>query len=493
MRGQAEIQKTITKSAKVLIVRQSTIYLFSLISSVILARLLTPKVFGLYAIIGFFLQFLTLISDGGIGAGLIQRAGDPDKDTYSVAFTIIQALYLAACVIAVPGALLFTRIYESMSLNVWMIYTFILEFYLSSFRVVPAAKLERTLRYTRLAIVETLEYFSFQVVAVILAFLGEGVWSFIFGALVSRVVGLVVLYALAPFVPRLRFDLKVARPLMQFGIPLQLADMVGFIQSSLSPSFIAFKLGTAAVGFSNFARKVGSYPSYPLNVVNRMMFPLLSRLQDNEEDFSRTLNEMIRIYNIVLFGTTSILLGVVPETVRIVFGDKWMSSTRLIYSVLLGTLLLGYLSPISAAIQAKGRGKTFLLTNGLNALVSWAIAVPSVFLFGFNGLIALNISEIVTFPILLVIVRKQLKVRIWSNLWRPTCVLSATYACQRLLVQFVHPARLPGLAFCLLVGGGLYALFTLTLDRKSKEWVWVNVSILLRHLSRLRHSERPQT
>lgn len=493
MKEQADMRKTMSKSAKVLFARQSTIQLFSLFSSVILARMLTPEAFGLYAIIGFFLQFLTLISDGGIGSSLIQRDRDPDGDTYAVAFTMIQVFFLGACVIAVPAAWLFAHLYRSMSLSIWMLYTFVLEFYLTSFRVVPAAKLERTLRYARLAVVETLEYFSFQAVAVILALMGNGVWSFIFGALVSRVVGLVLLYTLSPSRPSLRFDWNVARPMIRFGVALQLADIMNFVQNSLSPSFVAFRLGTGPVGFLNFARKVGNYPTYPLNVVNRMMFPLLSRIQGDEAQFQSTLNEIIRIYNIILFGTTAVLVAVVPETVHIVFGDKWMKSTELIYSVLLGMLLSGYWSPVTAAIQAKGRGKIFLVTNSLRIVINWGVAVPSVLLFGYKGLIAMNMTGLITFPIALAIVKKHVTIRVWSNLWRPTCALVVTYLLQRFLfVQYIRPVGILSLAACLLFGGVLYSVFILILDRKTRRWIQLNVPIIIRRSRWLSNSEHQE-
>ncbi|WDL95261.1 oligosaccharide flippase family protein [Alicyclobacillus sp. ALC3] len=467
---QTETRKTMSRSALTLVARQTTIQAFSLFASVILARILTPRDFGLYAIIGFFLQFLTLVSDGGIGAGLIQQGRKPRKDTYAIAFTLIQLLYFGACVLAVPGALLFAHLYRSMSLNIWMIYTFILEFYLSSFRVIPAAKLERSLKYTKLAVVETCEYFSFQVVTVVLAFLGHGVWSFVFGALVSRVVGLVLLYTLSPYMPRLRFERDTARRLMRFGAAMQLANVLSFAQNSISPSFVAFKLGTAAVGFSNFSYKVGSYPTYPLNAVRRMMFPLLSRIQDNEKLFRRTLNDIIRVSNIVLFGTTAVLLGVVPDVVKVVFGSKWMPSVELIYGVLFGTLLLGYTSPIYAAIQAKGRGRVFLMTSGLSAFVSWIVAIPAVILFGYNGLMAMYLSTLLTFPVLLVMARKYVKVRIWAHFWRPACALAATYVTQRLVVDGLHPHTLASVLVCVLFGVLPYSIVIFTLDKKVRRW-----------------------
>lgn len=459
-----------SKGALTLVARQTTIQLFSLFASVILARILTPRDFGLYAIIGFFLQFLTLISDGGIGAGLIQQGRKPRKETYAVAFTMVQMLYFGACLLAVPGAVLFAHFYRSMSLNIWMIYTFILEFYLSSFRVIPAAKLERSLKYTRLAVVETLEYFSFQVVTVVLALLGHGVWSFVFGALVSRVVGLILLYILSPYLPQLKFERETARTLMRFGVAMQLANILSFVQNSISPSFVALKLGTAAVGFSNFAYKVGSYPTYPLNAVRRMMFPLLSRLQDDEKLFQRTLNDIIKVSNIVLFGTTSVLLGVVPEVVKVVFGSKWISSVELIYGVLFGTLLLGYTSPIYAAIQAKGRGRVFLITSGLSACISWIVAIPAVILFGYNGLMALYLSALLTFPVLLVMARKYVKVRIWAHFWRPASALAATYATQRIVVDGLHPHTLVSVIICLLFGVLPYTIVIFTLDKKVRRW-----------------------
>lgn len=439
----ATIGKVASRSAITLFVRQSVIQLISLVASVFLARLLSPGDYGVFALVGFFMQFLTLLSDGGIAGSIIQQRDEPSMRALRTVFTMAQGLYLATSLMALPGALLFVHIYHRMPISVSMIYVSVLAFYLSSFRIVPAVRLERELKYTKLAIVETIEYTAYQITAVVMALWGMGVWSFIIGGLASRVCGLIVLYSLSPFVPKIQFDRQIAKQMLGFGMSLQLVDIIQFMQNALTPTFVAMRLGAVAVGYVNFANKVSSYPTYPLNVINRMMFPLLARIQNNDHEFDRTLHRIIVVYAIALFGMISILGASLSDTIRIIFSSKWIDTVILIDSALVGSVTLAFTSPIMAAMVAKGFSKVYLRYAVCNVCLAWAIGIPAVYAFGLKGIALLNLAPVLSGPLLLLLMRKCFRVRVWHAIWKPLISMATTTCAVHFLIVRISIHGLP--------------------------------------------------
>ena len=76
-RGENEIVRRAVRGSVALGIRQSGVLGLNLMGSVILARLLTPGEFGVYAVVLFARSFLAAFADGGLGAGLIRQPDEP--------------------------------------------------------------------------------------------------------------------------------------------------------------------------------------------------------------------------------------------------------------------------------------------------------------------------------------------------------------------------------------------------------------------------------
>lgn len=455
-------RKTIARSTSVLLARQTVIQLVSLGGSIILARQLTPVDFGIYAFVGFFMQFLTMISDAGLGAGLIQNREELEPSVYNALFVILQFIYLSASLLGFLVSGLLDALDRSFSPYAPFIWVSIAAFYLTSFRVIPAAKLERNLNFTKLSIVEAAENMIYQVAAVYLAFNGWGAWSFIVGGFVSRVAGTIGIYVMSPFWPGLRLDWQKARLLLRFGISLQAVGILSFLRDSLVPTLISSTLGLYTLGIVNFSNKISSYPSYPLNIINRMMFPLLSKVQDDEERFVRLLERIVRSYTLILYGFTAVLFSLVPEVINIIFSNKWISSVDVIYSLLVSGLTSSLILPIMAGLQARRLTRLYLTFNFVYFIGYWVLGIPLIITLKIYGLEILNVSTILLIPFMAFVNRKYLPLPYWQIIWRALVCLVATVVLTRTML-WIHPIyQVLGLLITSLMGSvvffGLYAL-----------------------------------
>jgi len=139
-----------------------------------LARLLTPEVFGLYAILIFVITLGVRFSELGLGAALIQRR-DLDLATgLSAAFTATFALALvlgAAIMAAAPLVARWPGVSSEVTAPVrWLALLVVF----SSLRMPAMVLLERRLGYLPLTIAETADTVAFYVVAIAAAVAGAG-------------------------------------------------------------------------------------------------------------------------------------------------------------------------------------------------------------------------------------------------------------------------------------------------------------------------------
>ena len=176
-----------------LIVRQLIMQGFNIGGGVLLARMLTPEAFGLYAIVTFFLAFLVAFGDAGLAASLIRSRDEPTEKDYNVIFTM-QLLF-----VGIAGGIFWVLspwIAQAYTLEVadaWVFRLMALSLIVTSFVVIPQVRLERELRFDRIAVVEITQAIVFNVIAVGMAWYGYGPISFGIAMLCRAITGAVLL------------------------------------------------------------------------------------------------------------------------------------------------------------------------------------------------------------------------------------------------------------------------------------------------------------
>lgn len=470
---------TLSKGGLWLLARQVVVQAISFICTIILTRVLDVADFGIYAIVGFFVGFLSLIGSGGIASGLIQMDSDPSRRQLGSAFTLLQLLYGGSALLGIPISFLLVRVYASLGSYLTMVWVSLLTYYLGSFRTLPAIRLERSLGYGKLAILETIETSSFQISSVIFALLGYGVWSFVLAALISRVLGLGIVYFLSPTSLVLSFDFRGVGRLVRFGLSLQLNAVMSFLRDALVPTFIGLSLGPVAVGLVNFSTRVGSYPMLPLGVVNRMAFPVLSRLQKDDSKFSDFVSGLVKLYIGVLAFGVSAMITLLHPTIDIVYSAKWNPAMILVAAQLFVNIAGAFAWPLMSALQARGTVRDWLYFEIVQFVMTWIFGVPLVHFFGLKGWALTTILTQAPVAILIARARAHLKTRYWAAI-RPALVASAVSIGFILLLETVIRrygwSQLVASYLCGLAG---YILAYLAVDRDVRTLASTKIANLL--------------
>jgi O-antigen/teichoic acid export membrane protein len=210
-------------------------------------------------------------------------------------------------------------------------------------------------------------------------------------------------------------------------------------------------------------------------VASSMVFPALSRLQNNIVALRVTLLKSIRQLGLVMFPAAALLAAVAPVVIVPLLGSKWSQYRDSFLVLSLLAIYAGNRTMLSIFFEGyKSIGKPWLVW-AYNS-VKLAVMVPAMIVganIGILGLAAVYIPiQILEFPAALILADRILKVpprEVWQAASVPivaTLIMSAAaIAVEVLLLRLVHAPDLITLAACVLVGGIVYLGSVMAMDK----------------------------
>jgi O-antigen/teichoic acid export membrane protein len=219
-------------------------------------------------------------------------------------------------------------------------------------------RLQRALRFERLALGEVAGVATEAAVTSAAALAGEGVLSFVWGILAGAVVRASVLTAAATRAawPRLVFRLPHVRAVTGFGAYQVGERLLNLLNSRLDALLIGAMLGTGPLGIYAFAFGLAMQPvGRIVPIVARVALPVFARVQD---DAGRMRAGYLVLQEMLAAMLAPMLLGlaaVAPRLVPAVFGPRWEAAVPIVQLLAAVGLLRSLTSPAGPLLIARGR------------------------------------------------------------------------------------------------------------------------------------------
>lgn len=382
----AETNSRAQRGIRLLMGRQVVLQVLTFAGGIVLARVLTPAEFGLYAIATFLVGTMALFGDFGLAPSFIQRREELSDGDLRVGFTLqLLSTTLVVAVVLLVAPQLASLYPKAPSETVWLVRTLALFLYLTSWRSMSALQLERELRYDRLARIEVAESLVYQAVAVGLALNGFGVWSFVWAALMRGLLGTVMVFLAAPWKVRFGFDRAVARRILLFGVPFQLQNVVNQASSWVTPLFVGSYIGPQAVGYLTWASSNGRKPLMLVDSVMRVAFPHFSRLQHDDSEAERIIGRYLTYLLAITGFWFALLLTDGRDVVALVYTNKWKAAVPalIMYAATLFLEVPAWISGV--ALNARGEVRFTTRVMVVRSVAQILFSIPLVFWLGFNG------------------------------------------------------------------------------------------------------------
>lgn len=371
---------------KLLLGRQVAVQILTFAGGVVLARILGPAQFGLYIISLFLVSTCALLSDFGLSSSFLQRKNELTDRDLQVGFTLQQVLTSCVVVVLLIAAPWLVHLYpKAPAETVWLVRVLAFNLYLTSWRTMSALQLERHLQYHQLARVEVVESLSYQTIAVGMALLGGGVWSYILATLVQGVLGTLLVYRAAPWRIQFAFDRTMAKEILRYGVPFQLQTIVNSVGGWVTPLLVGSLIGPIGVGYVTWASSNGRKPLILTDIIMRVAFPHFSRIQDDRVEVERILTRYLGALLVIAGLWFSVLSLAGPLLIKLIYTQKWLPAAPAM--IIYAAALLFDMSGWVVGLALNGLGQVSFTTRVVlcRTIGAVALSVPLVFLKGFIG------------------------------------------------------------------------------------------------------------
>lgn len=292
---------------------------------VVLARLLSPEVFGLMAVCLMATRLIEIFTETGFGAALIhrQKGFEEARDT---AFTMMILRGVGLAVLSVLVAPWVARFYEQPVLAP-LIAVIGLSFVFVGCQNINIVALQKELDFRRLTYMELTGSVLGFAVSVGLAYWLRSVWALVFAQVASSAITSVLSFLMVPARVRLRLDFAIARELYRYGRYITGLAIVVFFTRELDNAVIGKILGMQHLGYYVVAYSLANIPStYLSKVIARVMFPLFSQLQSDPDRLRAEYARGIRLVTVVVVPVSVTMAVLAPEIIRALYGVRWASA-----------------------------------------------------------------------------------------------------------------------------------------------------------------------
>ncbi|MEJ3405280.1 lipopolysaccharide biosynthesis protein [Rathayibacter sp. YIM 133350] len=376
-----------------------------LVVGIVLARVLTPEQFGLYAIALTVQTILMTLADLGLSADLI-RSDDPRKRAPTVATlgaTVGFALTLT--MIALSGQVAATLGAPAAAPAIAVLSGTLL---LAGIGVVPYAMLQRRFEQRKLFVVAAVDLVLSTVVTLCLIAAGWGVLSLAIGRVVAQGTAVVLQFVLAREVPRFGVDRSLLRPILAFGLPVAAANFLSWALLNVDNVVIARLVGPAALGLYVLAFNISSWPMTAIaQVVRSVALPYFSRAS-GAEAYAGLRRATVLTWAASLPAGT--LLAVLSTPVIVVlYGEKWAGSAVILASLGIVGSFRAVFDNFASYLLARGSSRSVLIVQVIwfvSILVGMIVGTAALGIIG-AALVHVVVSVLVVLPAYLVTLRRH--------------------------------------------------------------------------------------
>ena len=459
----------------------------SFIAMLILARVLVPAHFGLVSLALLAIESLQFFQELGFSSALIYRQSDVE-DAADSAFYILIASNLLLYLLAMLAAPVIASFFRTPDVTP-VLRVLALTMVINSFGRVPVTLLSKELDFKRKIIPDIVAGIGGNVLAVVLALRGQGVWSLVWGQMLDACLRNTIVWFVCPWRPRLRLNLRVGRELFSYGKHIVGSQLLIFGITNIDDAFVGRMLGPGPLGHYGLAYKVSNLPATNITrLVTRVTFPAFSQLQNEPSRLRSAYFRVVHYVSLLAFPVAVATFIFAPEFVHTVIGDKWAPAIVSIQLLGIYGLLRSVAVNMGPMFQAGGKPQ-WLFYIALWRLITMAVLLyPAIRWQGIVGVSALSaVVSIVDFIISAALVNRiiQAKMIDHARLLLPIFILSVAagltgrVAEGGLLMAGLRPL------FAMLCGGGVmvvvYAVLTWWRDGELRQQATIAWRMILTH------------
>jgi len=403
------------------------------LTGIVLARILSPKEFGLIGLITIFITISQVFIDSGLSSALIRKNDCTEKD-FSTTFHFNMMISFIAFLLLFIFSKKISLYFEEPELH-QMLKVLSFGLVINALAAIHKVHLIKKIDFKKQSKISVIASIISGVIAIVMALKGYGVWSLVCLMLVRYIASTILFWYYVDWRPSWIFSKVSFKELFGFGRNLLLSQLLDMVYRNAFLFIIGKFYSTIQLGYYTRSDQFKSLSSNQLSaVINRVSYPVLSSIRGDRERLSRNFRRLVRgtllISSMCMLG----LAAISEPLVILLIGEQWRPCIWILQLL----CLTGVFQPLNALslriLMVEGRSDLFLKLSVIKKI----IAIPLLYLgihFGIkililgmlcNSIVALFIHGYWTYKLIDYKMVSQVR-DVIPNLFNSIIICSLTY------------------------------------------------------------------
>lgn len=356
------------------------------VSTMVMARLLTPDDFGTIGMLMFFLAIAQTFVDSGLGAALIQKRKINIDDTST---TFISNLVLAIILYFLLYILSpYIAKYYGIELLNPLLRVMGLSLIIQGFTLVQYVLFQKKLNFKTLSICSIIGTIVLAASGIISAYFGLGVWSLAIRSLAGAFTTSVLLWFYSDWRPKFIFNINSFKQLFNFGGFMLLSGLLTTISNNIHALIVGKLFSPGVLGNLTQARSLRNIPSDSIQqIIGQVLYPDFSNNQNDNILILNKLNNSVYILSYVITPLMFLCILLANPLIHFFYGNNWDEAIPYFQILCIGGLTLCLQDVNINVIKAKGKSKVLFIINICKVALYCFVIIGGSLVWGIYGCI----------------------------------------------------------------------------------------------------------
>lgn len=355
------------------------------IATLILARLLGPKDFGIISMIMIFFTIGTTLIDSGLSISIIRSSSINQKEYSTIFYLNVGLSFIAYIIIFLFAPLI--SIFYNQEILIQLIRVYCLGFIITSLRMVHQSILIKEMDFKKITLLNIPGNIIGLCVGVFMAINNYGVWSIVGLFLSTQITATIIYWIFYNWRPSIVFSTDCMKTHWKFGYKLMISAQINTIFENIYNILIGKFYSVQTLGYYERAYTLNNYPISILSlIISKVSLPLFSQIADDKEKLGEVYKKIVLM---AFYITAPIMLGALAlakPLFELVLGKQWLPAVPLFQILCLSYILYPIHSLNINILTAFGKSGLFLKLEIYKKIVLVILVIIGVN-FGIYGLV----------------------------------------------------------------------------------------------------------
>lgn len=339
-----------------------------IVVAAVLARLLEPNEFGIFAIALVFLTFFSLLSESGMAVSVVQNRELTDRDVSNIyIFTIAFGLSIAGVFWLISGPI--ARFYDEPALEM-VCQVLAISAVFNSAAGVPRSLMLKKMNFTRIARIDVIAMVCAATVSMVSAYFGAKYYALVLQELVRGFLVFIMYTRASEIRVYFGFEFQSIRKVFHYSSFQFLFNLLNYFSRNIDNLLIGKYFGTSMLGFYSKSYTLMLLPNQTISqVMTPALHPVFSKLQDQPARMYHYYIDMVRFLADIGVLASLGLFFFAEELILVLYGSRWMDVAPMLKPLALTIGLQLILQTSGSVFQALGMTKQLFYTGLVSSVM----------------------------------------------------------------------------------------------------------------------------